>query len=199
MRSSAIFTPKDFKISVVGCGGIGSNLVFLLARLGFPNVDIYDFDTVEEANIGTQFFRASDIGKPKPQAICDIVNEFFGTKYTPKLKKAKAIETDLLILAVDSMTQRKILVDSSTFDFCIDGRMGGETFNLYSFFDFERDRYFETWFPSSEAVNVACTERSTGYNTFGMASFIANLVKKYNNEETMPFDQSFCFKTLIYS
>ncbi len=204
LRSTDILQPMEgLKLTVVGAGGIGSNLVFLLAKLGFPNIRVYDDDIVSEENIGPQLFRLQDLGKPKVQAIAEIVKEFLGVDIEAiqerKEQITKEADTSVLLLGVDNMESRKKLVEKSSFDFCIDGRMGGETFNIFSFYAHEKERYLATVFPDSEAVFVPCTARAVGYNTFGIAAMMANVVKKFNNmEDGLPFEQNFCFKTLSY-
>ena len=67
------FDATDVKksVHVVGCGAIGSHVCEELARLGFPRVSIYDFDTVDPHNITNQMFTQTDIGKPKVAACAE--------------------------------------------------------------------------------------------------------------------------------
>ncbi|BFH72666.1 HesA/MoeB/ThiF family protein [Sulfurisphaera javensis] len=57
---------KDLKVTVVGCGALGSTLTELLARLGVGHIRVIDADIVELSNLHrTHLFTEKDIGKPK--------------------------------------------------------------------------------------------------------------------------------------
>jgi molybdopterin/thiamine biosynthesis adenylyltransferase len=200
LRQVDLLKPRDFQISIIGAGGIGASLTLLLAKMGFPKIKVYDFDDVEEVNVGSQWHAIDDIGKKKVDALKENVKRFSGIDIEAVAEKVEKIDTDVLILAVDNMAARKEIATNSTFDFCIDSRMGGETFNVYSFYKEEKERYLKTIFPDSEGVQVPCTGRGIAYNTFAIGSIIAHVVKLYNNlEEKLPFEQNFCFKTMSYS
>ena len=77
----------DKQIFFICCGAIGSFATLMLAKIGFHNITVIDFDTVEIANIGPQFFRFSDIGKPKAIALKDLVKDFTNIDITTKNEK----------------------------------------------------------------------------------------------------------------
>ena len=57
---------KELKVTVVGCGALGSTLVELLARLGVGNIKVMDADIIELSNLHrTHLFTENDLGKPK--------------------------------------------------------------------------------------------------------------------------------------
>lgn len=58
---------------IIGCGSVGSTVAEMLARLGIRNFGLYDFDKVEAHNIANQMFRHADIGKPKGEAVRDMI------------------------------------------------------------------------------------------------------------------------------
>lgn len=62
-------------IIVGGAGGISSWLTLMLARANFMPV-VYDFDMLEEHNLGGQLFPVSGIGKPKVEVLADMVKSF---------------------------------------------------------------------------------------------------------------------------
>ncbi len=57
------------EIHIIGVGAIGSHLVEMLVRMGFTDIDIYDFDEVSTHNITNQMFFEDDIDSPKLDAI----------------------------------------------------------------------------------------------------------------------------------
>lgn len=199
VRSADIYRPRDFEIVIAGCGGGGSHLAFLLARMGFARIKIYDDDVVAEENIGTQLFRIQDIGKTKVSATQGIVREFTGVEIEAIAEKCESVTTDVLILQVDGMGKRKKIFDNSTFDLIIDGRAGPENFAVISVYGFEREQYMRTWFPPSESAQLPCGAKATSYNAFGSAAMEAMVVKRYNNGEDIPSEQHFCYKTLTHT
>lgn len=63
------------KVSILGCGGLGSNIAMILARAGIGEIFLYDFDKVEYSNLNRQNYKISDIGKEKVLATKKIIAE----------------------------------------------------------------------------------------------------------------------------
>ena len=61
------------RLHIIGCGAIGSTLAENLVRLGLTKITLYDFDLVESKNIANQMYRETDIGKPKVQALAEML------------------------------------------------------------------------------------------------------------------------------
>lgn len=66
---------KKAKVSILGCGGLGSNVAMILARAGIGEIFLYDFDKVEYSNLNRQNYKISDIGKEKVLATKKIIEE----------------------------------------------------------------------------------------------------------------------------
>lgn len=66
------------EIHVVGCGAIGSHVAEELARMGCKKIHLWDFDKVESHNITNQMFYEDDIGKPKVEAVADMMRRING-------------------------------------------------------------------------------------------------------------------------
>ena len=65
----------DARVAVAGLGGLGSNIAVMLARSGVGHLFLVDFDVVDVTNLNRQAYSASHIGKPKTEAIKDIIAE----------------------------------------------------------------------------------------------------------------------------
>ena len=67
---------KDYTVAVLGCGGLGSQVAWILARLGIGKLILYDFDVVEASNLNRQNYSVSDIGKKKAEVTAARINEW---------------------------------------------------------------------------------------------------------------------------
>ena len=59
---------RDFSIMIVGLGGIGSVAAEMLTRCGIGKLLMFDYDTVEIANMNRLFFRPEQAGMTKTAA-----------------------------------------------------------------------------------------------------------------------------------
>lgn len=181
-RFTDIFDPSkvNSKITIVGAGTIGSNVALNLARLGV-NFEIYDDDIVEDYNLGYQQFFSHHIGSPKVEAVASIVESVAGTKPKAIIGKAERVVTEILILCVDNMEARKKIVEASTFLTVIDGRMGGEIFNVYTCKS--KEEYLKTWHSDDDSKPEPCGAKAIGYIGTIIGGIMANQVKKTLNKE----------------
>jgi len=72
-KSSEFFNPESCpeRINIIGTGSVGSAVAELLARYGLVNVNLYDFDVVEEHNLANQMFTTKNLYKPKLEGVFD--------------------------------------------------------------------------------------------------------------------------------
>lgn len=91
IKSYDFFKPETCtdRLHIIGCGAVGSTVAENLVRFGLTNLTLYDFDTVEPRNIANQMFRSIDIGKPKTQALANILTEI-----NPELEGKLRIEPE---------------------------------------------------------------------------------------------------------
>lgn len=177
------------KIVVVGAGAIGSFTVLALAKMGFHNLHVYDFDTVEVENIGAQFFNTASIGKKKVDALSEMVRDFTGIQihtYDYRIMKEDSLNTDLLIAAVDNMEVRSMLARNSNCHWLIDPRMGAEyaTMEVVKMADVEAYKnYVKTLFSDAEAVHERCTAKTTIYTVLLIAGQVVKAVKDITMEK----------------
>ncbi|KAH7277007.1 hypothetical protein KP509_39G030100 [Ceratopteris richardii] len=59
---------RNFSVAVVGVGGVGSVAAEMLTRCGIGRLLLYDYDTVELANMNRLFFRPEQAGMTKTDA-----------------------------------------------------------------------------------------------------------------------------------
>ncbi|KAL3682170.1 hypothetical protein R1sor_000192 [Riccia sorocarpa] len=59
---------RDFSVAVVGVGGVGSVAAEMLTRCGIGRLLLYDYDTVELANMNRLFFQPHQAGMTKTDA-----------------------------------------------------------------------------------------------------------------------------------
>ncbi|MDY2918990.1 MAG: sulfur carrier protein ThiS adenylyltransferase ThiF [Anaerococcus sp.] len=66
LEDSDIF--REATVSILGCGGLGSNIAIMLARSGLGHINLYDFDTIEYSNLNRQNYTVSEVGQRKVDA-----------------------------------------------------------------------------------------------------------------------------------
>ena len=112
---------NGIKISVIGCGGTGTQVLSGLARLhttmielGHPSglsVTVMDDDRVESHNIGRQLFFPADIGRYKADVMVNRLNMAYGLNWkasAERLSDTKYMRLpDVFIGCVDSKASRR--------------------------------------------------------------------------------------------
>ncbi|SFS46811.1 HesA/MoeB/ThiF family protein [Marininema halotolerans] len=68
---------NNCKISLLGVGGLGSQILYHLAALGFHNIRALDFDRLELSNFNRQLlYSESDVGQLKTEMALKRINQF---------------------------------------------------------------------------------------------------------------------------
>lgn len=196
-RQLGILDPNqelNFPITIIGVGGIGSPTEFLLAKLGCADLTAYDKDILEAHNFPNQMYRLEDLGKPKVEALKEIIKAFTGIEI--KAINAEYVDQPLkgvVISAVDSMPARKQIwknvKNKPQIRLYIDAGMGGEVGQIYAVNPCDPDQiefYEKTLIDDEKAVEAPCTERAIIYNVFWIAGVIGDLVKKFAKKEKVP-------------
>lgn len=111
---------SDFRVGIAGCGGIGSNVAWMLARSGLQNFVLVDFDRIEASNLNRQFFFARQLGQPKAAALAEnllAINPDLRLKtHQLRLNADNAAEIfqdcDMVVEGFDSREAKKMLLES---------------------------------------------------------------------------------------
>ncbi|KFK42871.1 hypothetical protein AALP_AA1G049700 [Arabis alpina] len=66
---------REFSVAIVGVGGVGSVAAEMLTRCGIGRLLLYDYDSVELANMNRLFFRPDQVGMTKTDAAVQTLSE----------------------------------------------------------------------------------------------------------------------------
>lgn len=187
---------RSMPVKIIGCGAIGSFLTLQLAKMGFEDLEVWDFDEVSIENMSCQFFRFKDIGKNKAMALDELVEDFTNVsiEYHPEKFEAKPDLNGIVVVAVDSMKAREEIfkeIQSKCFQvkMIIDPRMGAEDAALYVMNPFdEKDSasYSKTLYSDENSVQERCTAKSTVYTANLLSGLCAKAIKNISCEQKYP-------------
>ena len=100
-------------VHVIGVGATGSYVAYALAKLGVKNIEVYDFDVVEEHNIANQLFGIGDIGKKKVDALEEIILRDTGIQIKKhEVRVERQLFSGFVFVMVDSMKSRKEIFEN---------------------------------------------------------------------------------------
>ena len=201
-RFSDIFNNfDDYHFHMLGCGAIGSSAATQLARSGAEKFSLYDFDKVSEANIGVSQYNTPDVGKYKVDILEKYLKEICSSPIIfpikEKFKEYHPHGNDIVVLGFDNMSSRLQAVEIA----CsvkklkpivlIDGRMGAQTYQQYSFKKPTVKKYVKYWYDDQEGSEEPCTAKATSYCSNMAGSFITNSVAKIVTKQ--PHEQEIIF------
>jgi len=116
-KSYDFFQPEkdETRIHIIGCGSVGSTIAENLTRSGVTKMTLWDFDTVKPHNIVNQMFRQRDVGKPKVEALKDILTDINpeiadGVQLKPEGWQGKLL-SGYIFLAADSIELRREITE----------------------------------------------------------------------------------------
>jgi molybdopterin/thiamine biosynthesis adenylyltransferase len=174
------------KITIIGAGAIGSFTALCLAKMGFENLKVVDFDKIETENMNCQFYRFDDINRYKAIALQELVHGFTRVQIETSTEPYERGQfPGIVISAVDSMEVRKRIwmqhrKQAPFTKAIIDPRMGAETALLYvmnPMDDKDIESYEKTLYTDSSAVQERCTAKATIYTACMLSGLVAKAVK----------------------
>lgn len=199
-RHLELFDPRIFqdRINIIGAGATGSWLALILTKLGIKGeqINVWDFDAIEEHNIANQAFKIEQIGESKVHAIQNNIHRQTGT--TIEVRDAKYEQQRLagyVFLMVDTMAERKRIWEQaikrkSAIKLLIEPRMGLKVSRVYNVIPTDANQieeYEETFYSDDDAEQSACGASQTVVTTaMATASQCAVQLIKHATGESLP-------------
>jgi len=181
-------------VTVIGCGSVGSNIVRIAHSMDAASIDVYDADTVENANTMISFLAAYP--EKKVVALLRALETVHGHADNVHVTEMEfsvvtdrdSLFSDVVVLAVDSIPTRLEIFEAWTKaggPWLVDFRVAG---TYASAFFVRRDRTDYNWYRSVTDVNdtyarMPCGQEShpavtSGWCTFVFSSFLAVLCRR---------------------
>lgn len=196
-RQLDLFSPEKFgdkEVHVVGVGATGSYVAFMLVKMGVSNLHVWDFDSVELHNLPNQIYRLKDVGRPKVEALAEIIADATGiaiTAHNETVTGGTPLK-GIVFLLVDSMNVRKDIWNGSLkfklpVELVIETRMAIDNGRIYAIRP-SRPADIKLWegtlYSDEEAEESPCTNRSIAPTVAYIACLATwKLIKFFNGEE----------------
>jgi len=128
LRNLDVISPEEqlalaeSQVAVIGAGGIGSNVIFLLARMGIGRMVVVDEDVFDETNLNRQALcTIKSLGNPKAsEAVSAVAAVNPGVKVIPcqtKLTSSNVEKmlagSDVIVDALDNVPDRLLLQEAA--------------------------------------------------------------------------------------
>lgn len=176
MRHLSVFHPDAFgnrRVDVIGAGATGSRVAISLAKLGIPNIHVWDFDKIEGHNVANQAFGNDDVGKFKVEALAALIKRQTGMDIVQHNARYEGGEQlgAVVFLLTDSMASRKQIWEASIklkprTELMVETRMGADDCRIYAVnpMDLKHCKRWEgTLYTDDQAAVSACgTQISVG-------------------------------------
>lgn len=195
---------EGLSIFIGGAGGIGSWVTLFLSRAGYKVV-VADYDTIEEHNLGGQFFLFGDIGKKKVAALHGSMQKFSDTSITGlDIKLNESFYESVLnnspnlgsfrvvVSAFDNMEartglfnfwERTLSIEDNVNipSLFIDGRLEMEQMQIFCVTsDIEsREEYRRTLFSDGDVPDLSCTMKQTSHCAAMIASHMTGFITNH--------------------
>ena len=195
----------DYTFHILGCGAIGSSASTQLARMGADRFVLYDMDKVESANVGVSEYTLYDVGHAKVHSLetkLKDINDLAEIVCEDGLFKEllyRGDNKDIVIIGFDSMKSRlDAITECSKYKLklLIDGRMGAEHYQQYTFAKPNYNDYIKTWYADEDGSSEPCNMKATSYCSNMSGSFIANTIRKVLTRQPYEVALSFNFPTM---
>lgn len=204
-RQLDLFSPEKFgnkEVHIIGVGATGSWIALTLAKMGVQNIHLWDFDEVESHNLPNQCFRLKDVGRPKVDALAEVIMENTGIKAMAH-NTAVTGETNLkgiVFLLVDSMDVRKDIWTGAikfklAVEFMVETRMAIDNGRVYAIRPSnpgDIKTWEETLYSDEEAEESPCSNRAISPTVSLIASIASWKLIKWQNGEDIQKELILC-------
>lgn len=184
---------RDFTVLIAGAGMVGSWTALALARM-VKKVDIWDFDTVDAANVGVQAYSQGNLGEFKTTAL---ERHSYGLPLEGHCDRfPREIPTcDILVMAVDSIPGRRQIAEDA-YDqgvgYIIDTRVLGEIACIHAVDNTQGDsdhdliQYIIDLPKGDDLVSAPCGAKGTAYAGMWVASRVCGIVNHIGRGLPLP-------------
>lgn len=197
---------QEKEITIIGLGGIGSNVALPLARLNPKKLFLIDPDVVEEVNLAGQAFFNNHVGMKKVDAVAEVLYSWAGYKKIVAIPTLLTEGTDfgeITITGFDNMNARKIaftnFMDSPAAKLLVDARMSVDTIQIFTllkedteFLDIYRDKWL---FSDAAAQTVPCSMKQTSYTGSILGGLVVNIIINYISSSFKAFPKQIMYNT----
>lgn len=200
-RQSGIFNASRLTVTFIGVGGIGALAAVTLAKMGVGYITLFDNDKVDTVNLGSQFYRVSDVEKYKVDAVIDQVHDLTDdvevAGYAMRVSAEDVsllyphVASDITISAVDSIVARQDIWDlvKNKAGWYIDARMASESFQAYIINMNEDTEWYDNLIKGQKDEDIPdepCTSKATFYTAALAAAHVGNIVRKIITGKPLP-------------
>lgn len=201
------------RVLIAGCGGIGSNLAFQIARMHPEAIVLYDDDEVERANMSGQLFSMADVGEFKVNAVANKIYSFTTTEHVmaiPEKFTPNSEVMDIMMCGFDSMKARRTFfnawhehvrvktVEERKKCLFLDGRLSIDTLQIFCITGDDTAnmaRYMNNFlFSDDDADETVCSMKQTTYLACMIGSLMTNLFTNFvanTLDPVIPYDLPF--------
>ena len=197
---------QEKEITIIGLGGIGSNVALPLARLNPKKLFLIDPDVVEEVNLAGQAFFNNHVGMKKVDAVAEVLYSWAGYKKIVAIPTLLTEGTDfgeITITGFDNMNARKIaftnFMDSPAAKLLVDARMSVDTIQIFTllkedteFLDIYRDKWL---FSDAMAQTAPCSMKQTSYTGSILGGLVVNIIINYISSSFKAFPKQIMYNT----
>jgi len=197
---------QEKEITIIGLGGIGSNVALPLARLNPKKLFLIDPDVVEEVNLAGQAFFNNHVGMKKVDAVAEVLYSWAGYKKIVAIPTLLTKDMDfgeITITGFDNMKARKIaftnFIYSPAAKLLVDARMSVDTIQIFTllkedteFLDIYRDKWL---FSDNVAQTAPCSMKQTSYTGSILGGLVVNIIINYISSSFKAFPKQIMYNT----
>jgi hypothetical protein len=202
-RFSGVFNASRWPVTLVGLGGIGSNLAVMLGKMGFNPLTVVDGDKVSEENIGTQLYEQDDVGGWKTAVTTGRLGRFSPdtqvytlTAYVEGDTPWHELASPIVVSAVDSIAARQAIwaaIAGRDWLLYVDARMALETAQVWAVTKELAGSYAAALAAQDDSLipDMPCTSKATFHGGALAASCAAHILKRFITGQTLDLVYSF--------